>query len=410
MRYSTLAVIVLAGVSASQSRAAKVIFNRIADTRTAIPNGTGGFQLFGPTSSQALPPSVSGDNVAFIASGPSLQEGVYLGKPGGSLTRVADRKTPTPGGAGNLTDFQSVAVDGANVAFNGDSNGATFVVGIYKNVGAGLVKVADTSGGGGFSRPDIVGRDVYVFYDGPGVANESIVTDAGGSLHTLVTDGVPTPGGTGVLQSLNSNVAAANGAVAFFGVSGAQRGIYLYRNGTLSKVADTHTLTPDRTGNFQAFSNGNIAFDGTDVLFSATDAAGVSGLYRTRDGELVNVVNSNTIVSGYGKLSLGDINNIPMVIDGDNVAFANGNAIFYSDPDGSIQKLIGAGDRLLGKPVVGLTFGTEGLSGDEIAFGARFIDGTSGIYLATVPLPPGAFAAMPLAAWILHRARRGKRA
>jgi hypothetical protein len=242
------------------------------------------------------------------------------------------------------------------------------------------------------------------------VGNEAIVTDAGGSLHALVADGVPTPGGTGALQSLNSNVAAGNGAVAFFGVSGAQRGIYLYRNGSLSKVADRNTPTPaGGAGMFQSFSNINIAFDGTDVLVSATDAAGVPGLYRTRDGALVKVVSSDTVVSGYGRLSFVDINNIPMSIDGGNIAFGNGNAIFYSDADGSVRKLIGVGDRLLGKTINGVTYGVKGLSGDEIAFGAHFSDGSSGVYLATVPLPSGLHAGWLVGAWVVYRARVKRR-
>jgi hypothetical protein len=403
MRYRLFAVTLWLVFIASESKGA-IVFTKVADTATAIPAGTGNFVLFGQVSSEALAPAVSGTNVVFVGSNNVAQEGVYLSK-GGSLTRIADRTTPVPAGSGTLAHFQSVAIDGSNVAFNG-STGSGSIVGIYKNVGGGLVKVSDTTSGG-FSSPDIVGSAVYVFFDGAGAGNESIVTDAGGTLHTLVSDGVATPGGTGVLDSINSNVAAANGAVAFFGSSGAPRGIYLYRNGQLLKVADTNTAAPGSAGNFQGFSNVNIGFDGIDVAFAA-DAAGVPGLYRTLNGTLANIVTSNTVVNGYGKLSFGDRDSIPMSLDAGRIAFSNGNAIF-ADVDGSIQKVIGVGNQLFGKTVNGVTFGTKGLNGDEIAFGAHFTDGSSGIFLATVPLPAALHVGVPVAAWIVYRSRRRAR-
>jgi hypothetical protein len=400
MRYFSFAVALWLVVIAPESEA-EIIFTKIADRTTAIPSGSGNFNLFGPISSQATAPAVSGKNVVFIGSGAAAQEGLYLAKDG-ALTRVADRTTVAPGVGVPFSHFTSATISGSNVAFNGSTD-SPFVVGIYKNVGAGLVKVSDTMTGG-FSTPDIVGRDVYVFFDGAGFGNESIVTDAGGTLHTLVTEGTPTPGGTGMLDSINSNVAAANGAVAFFGSSGGQRGIYLARNGQLLKVADSNTAAPGSAGNFQDFSNVNIGFDGTDVAFAA-DAAGVPGLYRTLNGGLVNIVTSNTVINGYGKLSFGDSNSIPMSLDAGRIAFSNGNAIF-ADVDGSIQKVIGVGNQLFGKTVNGITFGTNGLSGDEIAFGAHFTDGSSGIFLATVPLPAALHVGVPVGAWIAYRSRR----
>jgi hypothetical protein len=391
MRYFSFAVALWLVCIAPESKAA-IVFTKIANTTTAIPNGSGNFTLFDT-------PAVSGTNVALIGSGNSAQQGVYLAK-GGVLTRIADRTTPMPGTTGKLTNFSSVAIDGSNVAFYNSASVPGFVVGIYKNVGGGLVKVSDTTNGG-FSRPDIVGSAVYVFYEGAGFGSESIITDAGGTVHALVSDGAPVPGGTGTFEIINCNVAAANGAVAFHGSSGSQRGIYLYRNGGLLRIADLNA------GGFQDFSNVNIGFDGTDVVFAA-DVAGVPGLYRTRNGALANIVTSNTVVNGYGQLAFTGVDNIPMAIDLGRIAFSNGNAIF-ADVDGSIQKVIGVGDQLFGRTVNGVTFGTTGLSGDEIAFGAHFSDGTSGVFLATVPVPPGVFPAIPLAAWIVHRVRSKSR-
>jgi hypothetical protein len=394
------------------------VISKVADTATPIPSGTGNFTLFGQANSSAEAPSVSGRNVVFVGSNASTaQEGVYLSA-NGVLTRVADRNTATPGASGKLSNFGSAAVEGTTVVFHGSASVPTFVTGIYKSApGGGVVRVSDTTDGG-FSRPEIVGGATYVFFDGAGVGNEAIVTDAGGTLHSLVTNATPVPGSTGTFGIINSNVAAApNGGVAFYGSGAAQTGIYLYLDGKVTKVADRGTPVSDAPRTLQGFSNVNIGYDGTSVAFAAADANAVPGLYRTRGDAIVTVATSNAVVAGYGALNFSDANGIVMSIDAGRVAFSNGRAIF-AEVDGALQKVIAAGDVLLGKTVTGLQFGTNGLSGNELAFEATFSDRSSGIFLAdlpapAVPLPPavgigGAMAAGGLA-WGKWGRRRVKR-
>src|SRR3954452_10400020 len=105
MRYLSFSVFVCVVMMAPQSRGA-IVFEKIANTGTAIPGGSGNFT--GLVGSVA-----SGRNVAFVGSGNAAQQGVYFWR-GGVLSRVADRITPLPSGAGKMTNMSSLSVDGSN--------------------------------------------------------------------------------------------------------------------------------------------------------------------------------------------------------------------------------------------------------------------------------------------------------
>ena len=97
------------------------VVEKIADTSTPLPAGTGAFAAFGV-------PSIDGGTVAFRADGDMGQKGVYA-LVGNTLTKVANLDTPVPGGAGNFTYFANVALDGqvsvssdGSVAFIGQSD------------------------------------------------------------------------------------------------------------------------------------------------------------------------------------------------------------------------------------------------------------------------------------------------
>jgi hypothetical protein len=117
---------------------------RVADTTTAIPDGTGNFTSFG--SDQAIPgdPTMSADRLAFVGSGSGGQQGVYtvagtsttqIGAP----TRVADIATAIPGGSGNFSSFDAVSVNATDTAFLGHGSGGQ--TGIYDLTGGQLRKV-----------------------------------------------------------------------------------------------------------------------------------------------------------------------------------------------------------------------------------------------------------------------------
>src|SRR5262249_40850831 len=103
------------------------VLDRLADTSTLIPNGSGTFvklnagtnaagTLFGIT-----PVHVSGNSVAFIGSGNNGPIGFYAGSTtGGPLIRLADRTTPIQGMTGTTFSEMSYGVySGSGFAFRG---------------------------------------------------------------------------------------------------------------------------------------------------------------------------------------------------------------------------------------------------------------------------------------------------
>jgi hypothetical protein len=110
----------------------------VAGFATPIPGGTGNFTGF-PSA-----PSISGENVAFVGNGAGIVQGVFAKY--GVLTppqRVADTSTPIPGGSGNFTGFGNVSISATDVAFL--AVGANGQQGIYDVTGGKLVKVVDRS-------------------------------------------------------------------------------------------------------------------------------------------------------------------------------------------------------------------------------------------------------------------------
>ena len=107
----------------------------IADTNTAIPGGAGNFTNFGGR------PSLSGGNVAFRGKGlgsPQGPWGIYTDI--GGLSVVADTNTAIPDGSGNFEFFFGrPSLDGGNVAFTGFGD---LQAGVYTDIG-GLSVVAD---------------------------------------------------------------------------------------------------------------------------------------------------------------------------------------------------------------------------------------------------------------------------
>ena len=97
-----------AGAGGQQGIYAKIsgAVTKIADTTTAIPGGTGNFTTFTPPNPITPPsPIISGDNVAFRASGSGGQSGVYLKAPNDPCKLVADLNTAIPNGSGNFIAF-----------------------------------------------------------------------------------------------------------------------------------------------------------------------------------------------------------------------------------------------------------------------------------------------------------------
>ncbi len=330
---------------------------RIADTNTPIPGGTGNFTSFIPGNPVA--PAISGDSVAFWGAGSGGAQGIYARVGAISPPQVvADTSTPIPGGTGNFTSFVpgnpvAPAISGDSVAFWGAGSGAQ---GIYERVGAISPPqlVADTNtaipgGTGNFtafpSAPSISSDNVAFIGTGSGIAQGVYAKIGAISPPQRIADtSTAIPGGTGNFTSFIPQEpfapAISGDSVAFWGAgSGGQQGVYAGVPGNPVRVADTATAIPGGTGNFTSF--GGVSLSATDVAFLGTGASGQQGIYDMTGGSLLKVVNLNDIIDG--------------------------------------------------RSITGLQLAATGLSGDPIAFQATFADGSQGIYMWSLPLVAGDF-------------------
>ena len=78
---------------------------------------------------------------------------------------------------------------------------------------------------------------------------------------------------------------------------------------------------------------------------------------------------------------------------------------------GALVEVTSIGDLLDGKSIAGVSFGQEGLSGNQIVFSAFFDDDSSGVFLVTaVPEPSSILGTLSFsafgAAWMLKRRQK----
>ncbi|NJL37256.1 MAG: PEP-CTERM sorting domain-containing protein [Leptolyngbyaceae cyanobacterium RM2_2_4] len=361
-------------------------FTKIADTSTPIPGSTATFTEF-----QA--PSISGNNVAFLGRGSGFQEGIYISLEN-ELDKVADNSTSIPGSSDSFFfNFSDPSISGSNVAFSGTVDGGSRT-GIYLSANRALKVVADfntpiPNGNGNFTSfnpPDLSG-DSVAFLGSDGEGRSGIYIDDGTQLTTIADFNTPIPGGTGNFTGFLSRGLSESG-VAFLGVDrNFQSGIYTNIGGSLAVVADRNTLDPASAANFTDFftapalSGDNVAFGGISVGY---DGAGI----YTKVGSQLNVVATNSLDRGVTEFI--NFLSIPS-ISGSNTAFLTGfGSAIYTDVGGSFARLIGRNDTLNGKTLASVDFSSNsnGLSGDSLAFLARFSDGSQGIFRADLSQPP----------------------
>jgi hypothetical protein len=166
-----------------------------------------------------------------------------------TFAKVADSATAVPGGSGSFpaVSFGIPSVDGGAIVFSA-----------------------------GFS------------------ANHGIYSDAGGSLHAVVTSGEAIPGGTGGFVTLDPQH-FEGGVVPFRGSGSAgQFGIYSAPalSGGTTRVADLNTAIPDGTGNFPDLG-GAPDFSAGEYVFRST-----VGVYRGTPGSLSTVADTSTPIPG----------------------------------------------------------------------------------------------------------------
>jgi hypothetical protein len=220
---------------------------KVVDFNTSIPEGSGNFTWFES-------PGISEGKVVFHAQGSSGQQGIYLSS-GKTLSRITDRNTPIPGGAGNFLSLGFPLISGSNVAFIG---GSYEQQGIYLFNGTILIQLADSN------TPIPEGSGNFTWFESPGISEGKVVFHAQGS-------------------------------------SG-QQGIYLFNGTTLRKVADLNTAIPDGSEKFTLLSPPVIS--GGNVAFWGDTWSGQGGNYFFNGTALIKVADSNTpIPEGSGNFT-----------------------------------------------------------------------------------------------------------
>jgi hypothetical protein len=361
---AAVAIVVLLGVMAhgSASRASTLDLSRVADRNTPIPGGAGNFTTFNS-------PVLSGDETAFLGVGGSGQEGIYLFAED-VLVRVADLATSIPGDGGVFTLLNNPVLSEGHVAFRGAGAGQQ---GIYLFDGEALTRVADRNtaipeGLGNFTafnNPALSGSAVA--FRGVGDGQEGIYLFEGGMLHRLADRDTSVPEGTGTFTAFGNPV-LSGGRVAFLGFATGQQGVYLYDGGMLARVADLATPIPGGTGNFTAF--GTPLLSGSALAFLGS-GAGQQGIYLFDGEALTRVADLDTLIpEGVGEF--GSL--LGPALSGNDVAFVgsggSGQQGIYRFHAGMLARVADRNTPIPEGAGTFSSFSTPALSGSRVAFRA----------------------------------------
>jgi hypothetical protein len=364
-----------------------ITFTCVADESTTIPAGQWNGQLFSTFAASGMdsPPGIDNGKVIFLGKPASgSQNGVFKWEDG-AVRLIADPSTPRPGG-GSFSEFRYPSIQGGGYAFSAYS-------GIYRTVSGVLTTVHGPDDFQGSSRPSLDGSSVW--FHATTTSSDGIYRWDSGSTTCVAEKGQATPSAPGfTFNILNCNVSGGQGNVAFYASSGSSyscKGIYKFADGSLQRVADKLMPAPgDGAGTFNSFLNNPIAYDGQTLGFVASDSVRGYGLFLERNDILESVAVDGQPAPGGGTFDINGYFDVGVSTDAGHLAFSSvfsGGTAIYTDLGGELERILASGDTLFGQTINSLTMNVEGLSGNQIAFLAKFTNGNSGIYIATVPEP-----------------------
>jgi len=361
-------------------------FQFIADTLTAVPGGTGTFNIFADAK------AIEGGKVAFIAYDSGSGSGIYTFEHG-VLDVLVDENTLVPGTALNFQTFFDVSIDGGVVAFTGGwpgpGGGCAFngSEGIFTALfdGSALVSVADSlttpyhcfhgiefhqgtiAAGAGINPVDLIHNH-----------SEAVVVDSGSGLNVLADPTTPKPGG-GTFVGFDQEIVLDGNAYLLGEIIpntiGAIAGLYADRddgNG-LSLVANQATPVPGGAGNFSNLAGAD--WDGGEAAFVGRDSSNIALLYAgSAPGNLRTVVTRSTQVPGTGFNFLGISN--PIAYENGVIAFSGfwggGGQGLFLHRNGAVEAVLKKGDLLDGHVVEQAFCRTRQLTAARMLIEVRF--------------------------------------
>jgi hypothetical protein len=175
------------------------------------------------------------------------------------------------------------------------------------------------------------------------------------------------------------------------GGTSADGGIYAMINGSMVRVIDGTQTLPGSSGHFKvegSSDRGPSIADGRVAFFSlgSTALSPDNGYYgRNADGSLTPLVTFADHPPGSGQSFVG-LGGLSLDPSGAYV-FAgysrDQGGLYLSSQfgDGNYTQIV-SGNTLFGKSISDINVSPYALSDDEVAFRARFSDGSSGLYLA----------------------------
>jgi hypothetical protein len=182
-----------------------------------------------------------------------------------------------------------------------------------------------------------------------------------------------------------------------------RQGIYRSDAGVLRKVVDHETPVPGRAATF-GFVDNPVVENGVVAFGAVTSTYEPAGLYASVGDDLAVLADVNTPVPGGQGLFSGF--DTRLVLAGGSVAFmgadATGTSGIYVRRNGVVHKVISDTDTLDGNAVGFLRMATgescdfyfctlgygAGFDGRHVVFQVSFADGSTAIYLATLPQAP----------------------
>ena len=339
--------------------------------------------------------------------------GLYTSTGNSVFERVVEQTDAMPDGVGTIGAFanEGFDIDGSTLLYSAQRSGQPDVAIVLRRNGVDEI-VVDSNvtplPGSPASVFTAVGLGDLIALDGESFVFEAEGSDGelgvysyiDGSLAAVVSVGDVAPDWT-PLGPFVTQPSLDNGNVAFASRSngGATRGLFAIYEGTMREVAVTGMSPEGETATYTAAFGAHM--DGAKVMYTAFFGDASNGVFRT-DLSASTLVHESLARSGdvppglagarftrFGTVT-SSMNGEFIVIGGFYTYDLAGGGQQSEDfgifawYDGELHNLIDITQTLDGKLISRFNIGTASLDGNQLAFEATFMDGSRGLYVATL--------------------------